>query len=486
MSSKIKVDPIYVQRLADALKAEFPDVYPFPDQELLLERMLWAILFSPDVQHYQELGIRGKAFSRSEKTFYGIGRDRRNQKAMTEAKARGETHYQGLKMYGTKDQPHVMRFDTGRIKEVLLDIQMITDENPDKLKEIIGMQPLATVSQFASKKFLEVGRNTMQETNQQETGTQQVPDAVLANAEIIETSNAAPTNPTDALVSLIIEERHAASAYAEHAHYKGIRAVDDLAGKTDDLGFYHPTATELHDMGEVKVGGGQYAVLHKKLKVIFSRIHQNVKDLKDTTFAVKQGKAGRLVLVNENPLLWEEFCIYCFGVGATRVSQLLNLFADKAEKEAGKKPAKRTRTGGGKPKRTAAEVKTAAAAVVAVQSPEVKDIIQKSFPNPPEITVDAALGTVSETLPEKAKETAADVGVVPEAAALFVMSDDVPVRPAWLYFGQFAHEPETLATELADMLIHLCDRDGQVISRILELANKDAQKILIDKARVAK
>jgi hypothetical protein len=148
-----RVDPIYVSRLGDALATKFHDegVYPFPEQDVLFERLLWAITFSPHAQQYQKLHVRGsEAFSRNEKDIYHLGRDRRDAQAMRDALARGETHYQGLKILGSKDEPYVMRFDKERVFETFDDVVQLTDGDTDKLKELLGVEiPAPTPQQSA-------------------------------------------------------------------------------------------------------------------------------------------------------------------------------------------------------------------------------------------------------------------------------------------------------------------------------------------------
>lgn len=127
---KPAVDRVYVERLAAALKAAFPEVYPFPDQYTLFERILWQQVFSPVAVRYHELGIK-----RNDRIYeFALTRDRRNASAMEAALARGETHYEGKPIKGTPGQRYIERYDRGLVEEVMMDIGCLDKS----LGEIVG------------------------------------------------------------------------------------------------------------------------------------------------------------------------------------------------------------------------------------------------------------------------------------------------------------------------------------------------------------
>jgi hypothetical protein len=86
-----KVPKEAIDKLSAALAAAYPDRYPFPDQHILLSRILWARYLSPQARF--RAGREDQWFAGG--WTHSVGRDRRNQKELMRLVAMGLHQYQG-------------------------------------------------------------------------------------------------------------------------------------------------------------------------------------------------------------------------------------------------------------------------------------------------------------------------------------------------------------------------------------------------------
>lgn len=131
--NRTRVPSIYVERLQEALRNN-PDRVPLEDEDVLLARIIYVLLLSPrTVDYIQRLGMQ-----RDHRFIHAIGRDRRNVKDLKAALAQGKTHYQGKRIAGSANDPHVMRWSRKQVMAVLREVVDLT-YNLYELEEMLGL-----------------------------------------------------------------------------------------------------------------------------------------------------------------------------------------------------------------------------------------------------------------------------------------------------------------------------------------------------------
>lgn len=133
----LKVKKEWIDRLSAALQAKFPDQYPFPEQELLLGRIIYSYYFC-----WHRYGHRIDGWGLGE-WVHQIGRDRRNQKEMLRLYNAGIREYNGHPIYGGKcGEPYIKRFDTEFVMEVIQDIAVMYDhEDWREVRKLCDVPP---------------------------------------------------------------------------------------------------------------------------------------------------------------------------------------------------------------------------------------------------------------------------------------------------------------------------------------------------------
>jgi hypothetical protein len=179
----------------------------------------------------------------------------------------------------------------------------------------------------------------------------------------------------------------------------------------------------------VLASGEQFQAIYLKLTTLFDEIRPDVQELKDDVFKVSQGSEGVEVNIRGVMMDWETFCASTWKVGTKRINQLLEI-KDKGY-ELTSEPKKK----------------------VTMSQDEFNEHIEKAR--------------------EEGKKNADPVGSLKET--LESVTD--PGDKAYTYFEMFKNEPQTLATELSALLIHL-GLDKQQIEEVLTAALKDAKKTL--------
>jgi hypothetical protein len=116
-----------------ALCLTYPEHYGVREPEdfdLLLEKILWAAYLTPIAWSRV-----GKADDWNSGWIHMIARDRRNTKALKEAVARGETHYNGKRIFNRNSalrddgEPYVMRWEEEEVTEVWTDIENLPNRD---------------------------------------------------------------------------------------------------------------------------------------------------------------------------------------------------------------------------------------------------------------------------------------------------------------------------------------------------------------------
>lgn len=153
-------------------------------------------------------------------------------------------------------------------------------------------------------------------------------------------------------------------------------------------------------------------------------------------FGVKQGYIGkRLVIDERNSMVWNEYCLYVFGVTAGQMNRLLNASDDKADNVVPPDP------------RQSKNYK------LGLQDAQGAHAVWKRK--------QLAAGTIF-------KSDCALPASVPETKPAFDKPDP------YAYWEQFREEPETLSGELVAMLVEL-GLDYQQMLRVAELMKKQAK-----------
>jgi hypothetical protein len=107
---------------------------PLEEEGVLLGRIIHAVFLSPrTIDYIQRIGL-----VRNPRFIHAIGRDRRNMNAIREAVQRGETHYQGKPIQGSKHHPHVMRWPRRQVLRVLREVTALSD-NLYEVEDMIGL-----------------------------------------------------------------------------------------------------------------------------------------------------------------------------------------------------------------------------------------------------------------------------------------------------------------------------------------------------------
>jgi hypothetical protein len=119
---KTKVDPKTVQRLGEMLQAAHPERYPMKDQDVLLDRILWARYLGPQAKFRI-----GKEWNWHGGWMHMVGRDRRGAKKMKRLYDAGERYYNGFKIYGGKSEPYIERWNKKIVWGVWQDIEELVD-----------------------------------------------------------------------------------------------------------------------------------------------------------------------------------------------------------------------------------------------------------------------------------------------------------------------------------------------------------------------
>lgn len=201
-------------------------------------------------------------------------------------------------------------------------------------------------------------------------------------------------------------------------------------------------------LAAVIAAGDEFKAIHKKLTELFDGgLREQVEALKADVFCVSRGVSGRRVLVQKKLMCWSEFCLFCFGVSARRINQLLDI--EDMEKRTARCQAKQEGQ------------KEEDAAVVHVEEDDPR-IYVNGVPqghDPEREEVDEIVDQLEETLKE--------VGVNPD----YDRQD-----PYW-HFSRFKDEPQTLGTEISGMLLDF-GLDLAAIKEVLTIAQKDAKKTL--------
>lgn len=131
----MKIDPIYVQRLAAELNAANPSRVPLECEDVLLERFIRALFFkSSTIRNI----THGKANMWHDYAWvHQARRDRRNQKAIKEALARGETRLDG-KPIGSPSEPCLYLCSRAEAWDLLREVTNLA-YNLFELGELIGI-----------------------------------------------------------------------------------------------------------------------------------------------------------------------------------------------------------------------------------------------------------------------------------------------------------------------------------------------------------
>jgi hypothetical protein len=220
-----------------------------------------------------------------------------------------------------------------------------------------------------------------------------------------------------------------------------------------------PTPDQIKMIDEVtEVGQKEFKPVHEKLTTIFDRIRPKVQILKNDVWKVRRGMPAIQVLVNDKPMTWDDFCRYAFGLGQTgkegsasrRVNQLLEIDDKSTENLAPPIPK------------------------IHLTRPEYDARIEaaKNLGYEEGVEAGAAGHDDEEEEPEvvtKMKDT--------------LKATKLPHDDPYKYFEGFIEEKETMATELAAMLVTF-KLDAESIEQILRLAAKEAKRTI--KAMCAK
>ena len=132
-----KVDPVYVQRLADELQEARPGRVPLDDEHVLLARIIYALLLSPATTRYCQLGRQRRERSGFD-IFHEIGRDRRGAAEMKKILAAGGTHYNGKKIWGKGSNAYIMRWSRKEVEALVEEVTALT-YNLWELEELLGL-----------------------------------------------------------------------------------------------------------------------------------------------------------------------------------------------------------------------------------------------------------------------------------------------------------------------------------------------------------
>src|SRR5450631_4037877 len=100
-----------------------------------------------------------------------------------------------------------------------------------------------------------------------------------------------------------------------------------------------PTAEEQKVLAKLTAVGAEFKPLHKKLGEIFTEeVRRTIALVKLDVFEVRQGSAGRVVLIAHDhkpgELGWNGYCLWALDVTARRLNQLLDTDDAKAERQA--------------------------------------------------------------------------------------------------------------------------------------------------------
>jgi hypothetical protein len=269
---------------------------------------------------------------------------------------------------------------------------------------------------------------------------------------------------------------------------------------------YKPTAEEQKVLAKLTAVGAEFKPLHKKLGEIFTEeVRRTIALVKLDVFEVRQGSAGRVVLIAHDhkpvELDWNGYCLWAFDVTARRINQLLDTDDAKAERQA-KVQAQMAQATKQQiaadaitresitpevEKQAEVEIETACnnlqaaaiASTVPVVSRKEKDKEQMGMLVHRFDSIGKAVEQVVGDKPRWVQhEEYADV--VDHAQKIAALVSEAGMNPhfdrkdPYLYFSQFKSEPQTLGDELAAMLIEF-GLDLYQIKDVLRYAEKDAK-----------
>jgi hypothetical protein len=110
-----------VNKVAAALATAHPDLYPQPDQHILLDRILWARWLSPAAKF--RIGREDDWWGG--RWLHSCTRDRRNVGELKRLWQQGIREYEGKRIMGTADEPYTQRWERQHVEEVFLDIESL-------------------------------------------------------------------------------------------------------------------------------------------------------------------------------------------------------------------------------------------------------------------------------------------------------------------------------------------------------------------------
>jgi hypothetical protein len=244
----------------------------------------------------------------------------------------------------------------------------------------------------------------------------------------------------------------------------------------NSYGAYGRTYQELID--DVIQVGGDYKVLHSKLTRIFDgdgsecSVRRKVEELKLRVWKVSKGVAGVKVDVNGTAMDWTEFVKFAFDITPRRLNQLLDI-----EDAPLPKP---------KPKEKKSWVKMEKADYDKAMKEQWDKGVMSAGLKPEEVVAkieDAETVALDRAYDQGVADTQAKYMLkLAEAKHAAQESEDEPAaepEPAdfdiddpYFHFHQFRDEPQTMASELAAMLLEFRMDEQQTLT-LLELVKKE-------------
>jgi len=131
----MKISPTYVEILATELKTNNPHRVPLECEKVLLERFIRALFFKPST--IRTIINGSGSLWHSHAWVHQARRYRTNQKAIKEALARGETHFNG-KPIGSPSEPCVYLCSRAEAWDLLREVTNLA-ENLFSLGELLGL-----------------------------------------------------------------------------------------------------------------------------------------------------------------------------------------------------------------------------------------------------------------------------------------------------------------------------------------------------------
>jgi hypothetical protein len=138
VAKKRDISP-HARRIAEELKSTNPSRKPLKDEEVLIGRLLASLFFSPAMVRKVTESTTGSDWNDWDFVHHAR-RDRRNQKAIKAAVAKGKTRLGGKKIGGAKSEPYLMLWTRKEAWDLMREIEGL-GYNLFEIGELAGIKP---------------------------------------------------------------------------------------------------------------------------------------------------------------------------------------------------------------------------------------------------------------------------------------------------------------------------------------------------------